>query len=101
MADTPRTDYAASLVKFATVGEQYAVVSAEFARELERALAAKERELSDLRAKLAQAMAALERIEKDCLEVARTDGVEHGEARTWRSVATTARAARAKGADNG
>ena len=37
---TPRTDYAASLIKFAVVGEQYEVVSADFSRQLERELQA-------------------------------------------------------------
>jgi hypothetical protein len=36
---TPRTDKAASLIQYAVVGEQYAVVTAEFARQLEREIA--------------------------------------------------------------
>ena len=39
-AQTPRTDYAASLIKFAVVREQYEVVSADFARQLELELQA-------------------------------------------------------------
>ena len=38
MSDTPRTDAAAALVQYAVVGEQYEVVTAAFAQELEREL---------------------------------------------------------------